>query len=179
MNILLNRAVALMAGVVMAGGAAVAQAQTPPQARPTTVQRLVECRKVAEDRARLACFDEAAAQVEIAEQKGDIVIVDRDRARQFRRQAFGFSMPSISLFERGESEEEVDTLTLRIESVSRTADGKLVLRLEGGQVWRQIDTNLLSRPARPGGTATIKRALMGSYKLSTGGGAAIRVHREN
>ena len=44
-------------------------------------------------------------------------------------------------------------------------DGKWVFRLEGGQVWRQIDTGELMRDPRPGGTATIRRAALGIIRL--------------
>ena len=50
---------------------------------------------------RLACFDAAAARLDEAEKKGDIVVVDRRQAQEVRRQAFGFTLPSLTLFDRG------------------------------------------------------------------------------
>jgi hypothetical protein len=147
-------------------------------ARAALVQKLADCRKVAADTARLACYDAAAAALDTAEQKGEVVVVEREKAEKVRKQAFGFAMPSLSIFDRGQPAEAVDTVTLTVETARRGGDGKWVVRLEGGQVWRQIDTAELSRDPRAGASVTIKRASLGSYKLSTGGAAAIRVHRD-
>ena len=74
------------------------------------MQQLLDCRKLADSAARLACYDKAAATMDQAEAKGDIVVVDREQARKVRRQAFGFTLPSITLFERGEKPEEISTM---------------------------------------------------------------------
>ncbi len=153
-----------------------AHAQEP---RTALVQKLADCRKVSDGAQRLACYDAAAAALDIAEQKGDVVVVDRASAEKVRRQAFGFAMPAVSIFDRGQPAEAADTIILKVESARRGGDGKWVVRLEGGQVWRQIDTVELPREPRAGSSVTIKRASLGSYKLSTVGAAAIRVHRED
>lgn len=156
-----------------------AQAQPKAEGRAALLQNLLDCRKVADDQARLACFDAQAGAIDQAEAKGDIVVVDREQVRTVRRQAFGFTLPSMSMFERGEDPEEVGSVSLKIESARRQGDGKWLFVLEGGQVWRQIDTTELTRTPKPGGTANIKRAMMGSYKLNIGGATAIRVHRDD
>jgi hypothetical protein len=151
---------------------------SPAQQKPPALEQLIACRKLPQDAERLACFDAAARGLEAAEAGGDIVVIDREQARQVRRQAFGFPLPSLALFGRGSApEEDMDSVSLKVESASRSADGKWLLRLEGGQTWRQIDTAVLSRDPRTGGLVTIKRAMMGSYKLTTGSGGAIRVSR--
>lgn len=147
------------------------------QTRAAALQALADCRAVADGVQRLACYDKAAATLDQAEAMGEIVIVDREQARTVRKQAFGFTLPSLSVFDRGEKPVEMDEIRLKIVAVHRGADGKWVFRLEGGHNWRQIDTGELSRPPKPGGEVTIKRAALGSYKLSTGGAAAIRVSR--
>jgi hypothetical protein len=154
-------------------------AQPRTERRNENLQRLTQCRQETDDTRRLACYDAAVASVEQAEAKGDIVVVDREQARNVRKQAFGFPMPSLSLFDRGEKSDAVDNVSLKVESAARGPDGKWVLRLEGGQAWRQIDTAELNRPPKAGGTVTIKAAAMGSYKLSTGGAGTIRVTRDN
>lgn len=154
-----------------------AAAQPAPEARAGLVQKLADCRKVADDSARLACYDTAAAALEQAEAQGDIVVVDREQARNVRRQAFGFSLPSLSLFERGEPQEEVDRIEGRIAEARRGAGGKWVLRLEDGGVWTQIDVQELSLDPRPGQSVTIRRATLGSYLASVEGRRAFRVRR--
>jgi hypothetical protein len=143
------------------------------------MQSLVDCRKIASPESRLACYDTAASALETAEAKGDIVVVDREQASAVRKQAFGFQLPSISIFDRGEKPEDIDEVNLPITSAVRDGHGKWTLVLEGGQVWRQIDTAELSRNPKPGMTAKIKKGAIGSYKLMVGGAMAIKVHRDN
>jgi hypothetical protein len=144
--------------------------------RVNEIETLAKCRKIVEDPARLACYDSATSSLEAATAAGDIVVVKREQAREVRRQAFGFSMPSLSLFEG--SGDDGQELTLKVLAASRGGDGKWVLHLEGGQTWRQIDTADLNRHPKVGGTVTIRRAALGSYRLSAGGASAIRVKRE-
>lgn len=150
-----------------------------PQGRAAALKQLLDCRTIADNAARLTCYDTQAGAFDQAEAKGDIVVVDREQARAVRRQAFGFTLPSMSMFDRGEAPEDVGKVSLKIESARRGGDGKWLFVLEGGQVWRQIDTTELTRTPKPGGTATVSRAALGSYKLNIGGATAIRVHRDN
>ena len=168
----------LALAMVLAALAGSAAAQTKAE-RTAVLQKLIDCRKLTDNAQRLACYDAAAAAFDQAEAKGDVVVVDREQAKAVHRQAFGFTLPSLSVFDRGGRPDEVDRVSLKVESATQGGDGKWVLRLEGGQVSRQIDTDDIGRPPRPGATVTIKKAALGSYKLSTGGGAAIRVHRDN
>lgn len=167
-------------GVLLLASAGAAAAQPKPEGRAAVLKALTDCRGVADGAQRLACFDAAAAGLEAAESKGDIVVVDREQARQVRRQAFGFTLPSLAILDReGGGDAGDDEITLKVLAASRGGDGKWVLRLEGDQTWRQIDTTEVARYPKAGGTVTIKRAMMGSYKLSTGGAAAMRVHRDD
>jgi len=156
-----------------------AAAQPEAGGRRAALERLAECRTILQQDARLACYDTAAADMEAAEARGDIVVLDREQARNMRRQAFGFSLPSMAVLNRGQPAEEVGTSTLQVESASRSLDGKWLFRLEGNQVWRQIDTAELSKNPKPGGTVVIKKAMLGSYKMTSGGASSIRVRREN
>jgi hypothetical protein len=159
-----------LAGSALAAGA--------PPANPKQVQAAIDCRKVADGAARLACYDAAVDALGKAITGGEVVAVDRAQVQTVRKQAFGFTLPSLDLFGRGETPEDVGEVVLAVESARQGPDGKWVLRLEGGQVWRQIDTNPFSRDPKPGSRATIKRALMGSYKMMIGGKSPVRVHRD-
>ena len=148
------------------------------EARSQTLQKLIDCRKITDNSARLACFDATAAAMDQAEAKGDIVVVDREQARKVRRQAFGFTLPSLALFERGEKPEEIDTTQGKVAASHQNSAGKWVIRLEDGAVWAQIDTNDLPNAPRAGDPVTIRKAAMGSYMLSLGHHVAFRAHRE-
>src|SRR4051812_6670578 len=100
--------IALLTLVALAAPAA---AQPRAQGGAEIIQRLVDCRTARDDAAQLLCYRQAADALARAEAAGDIVVVDREDARKVRRQAFGLSLPSLSLFDKGESDPELNTLT--------------------------------------------------------------------
>jgi len=160
------------------GFATSALAADEPRAAPKAVQAAVDCRKLADDKARLACYDSAVDALGRQLAQGEVVAVDRTQVQQVRRQAFGFTLPSLNLFDRSGKAEEMSEVVLAVESARRMGDGKWLLRLEGGQVWRQIDTGDFSRDPKPGAQATIKKAMLGSYMMMIGGHSPVRVHRD-
>lgn len=157
-------------------GPALAASSPPPT--PKTVQSTLDCRRQTDREARLACYDAAVEALDRALDQGQVVAVDKVQAQAVRRQAFGFTLPSLTLFERGETPEQVAEVELAVESARRLPGGKWLLRLEGGQVWRQIDTGEFSRDPKPGSRAVIKRAALGSYMMMIGGRSPVRVHRD-
>lgn len=164
---------AAAAGLALAGAAG---AQETP-ARATVLQNLLDCRNVAEDAARLACYDRAAGVLDQAEAKGDVVVVDREQARAVRQQAFGFSLPSIAIFERGATPEEIDNVTGVAKRAYQTSQGKWVVELEDGAVWQQIDSERIGRRPRAGSKIEIRKASLGSYFMNVDDQRAVRARR--
>lgn len=156
-----------------------AQAAPPKPSRAAVLQGLLDCRSKTESAERLACYDAAASAMDQAETKGDIVVVDRAQASEVRRQAFGFQMPSLTIFDRGEKPEQIDEVTGVIARASTNATGRWVLRLEDGAVWRQIDGDPPNRDPKPGMPVKIKAAAMGSFLLSVDGQRSFRAHRDD
>jgi hypothetical protein len=175
-------ALALAAGLAVLISAAPLLAAPPPgpktEGRAQELQKLLDCRKITDNAARLACFDAASAAFDQAEAKGDIVVVNREQARKVRRQAFGFTLPSMSLFERGEKPEEINTVQGTVAAVRQNGAGKWVIRLEDGAVWAQIDTNEINPDPHVGETVEIRRAALGSYMLVLPHHRSFRAHRE-
>ncbi len=172
-------------GLALAGCAlaAVALAAPPPdpkkpEARAEELQKLLDCRKLADNTARLACFDAASAAFDQAEAKGDIVVVNREQARKVRRQAFGFTLPSMSLFERGEKPEEINTVQGTVKAVRQNGASKWVIQLDDGGTWVQVDTNDITPDPKPGETVEIRRAALGSYMMVLPHHRSFRAHRE-
>lgn len=64
-----------------------------------------------------------------------------------------------------EPEKWVESITARVTNVGQTASDRYVITLDNGQVWVQSETNTRAILA-PGDTVTIKRAALGSFKLS-------------
>lgn len=181
MTVIGARARLAAAGVLIAALSApqlaAAPARTPAPDRAKELQQLIECRKLTDAAQRLACYDQAAAVLDQAEAKGDIVVVNREQARKVRRQAFGFTLPSISLFERGEKAEDIASTVDKIVSARRLPPGKWEIKLETGGTWIQIDTTEIPLDPKPGQTVKINRASLGSYMMQVGNQRAVKVHR--
>lgn len=165
--------IATLGGPVLA---APPPAQTPERAKE--VQELAECAKLTDSAARLACYDKAAHALDQAEAKGDVVVVNREQARKVRRQAFGFTLPSISLFERGEKPEDVASTQTTVVSAHKALTGKWVLKLADGSTWSQVDLTEIPLDPKAGNTVKIVRASMGSYLATIANQREVRVHRD-
>jgi len=168
--------VAVMAAFTSAG---IARAAPAAQARASTLQAVADCRKIADGAERLACFDQAAARLDTAEQSGDVIVVDRAQVREARRAAFGFNVSLPAFMTRGEAPEELDSVTGVVGSARQTPDGKWVIKLADGAVWRQIDSDPVTRAPRQGSPVEIRKGALGSYFLKVDGQHSIRVHRDN
>jgi hypothetical protein len=153
-------------------------AEPPAPARAAQLQQLLDCRKLTDATQRLACFDTAAGVLDQAEAKGDVVVVDREQARKVRRQAFGFTLPSISLFTRGEKPEEITSADGVIASARKLNTGKWEFTLEDGARWVQVDLTEIPLDPKPGQKVKIKTATMGSYLMSVNNQREVKVHRE-
>ena len=168
-------AIAVTLGVTIATSALAAE---PPPRPPAAVQAAMDCRKVTDDSARLACYDKAMGQLDQALAQGQVVAVDHAQVQAVRRQAFGFTLPSLGFLDRGAKPEEIAQVELSVVSARQGSDGKWLLELEGGQIWRQIDDGQFSRDPKPGAKAIIKKAMLGSYMMMIGGHSPVRVHRD-
>jgi hypothetical protein len=168
----------LAAGALIAMGAGSAGVAAPaPVGDSAILKPLLDCRALADPAARLACFDTAAGGLRQAQAQGDIVVVDKDQMRTARRQAFGLTLPSLAMFSRGVSDAELDTLTAVVQSAGHGPDGRWVIALEGGAVWRQIDDAPMARSPKAGSRADIRKGALGSFFMNLDGQRAIRVHR--
>lgn len=166
------RALIPLALCLLAGPALAAD---PPE--PDVIKALKACRTVKSDPERLACYDKAAQSVSEAQETGEVIIIDKQSARAARRQAFGLDLPTLSILDRGGDKAETETLRAVLKSVRSDAEGRLVMTLEDGAVWGQIDGQSLGKPPKAGDTVEIRKAAMGSYLMKIGSQPAIRVRR--
>ncbi|MEI9964875.1 MAG: hypothetical protein WDM92_09305 [Caulobacteraceae bacterium] len=177
------RAAVLLAALAAAWPAAAAKVSE--QKRAAVLQAVVDCRALTDRDKRLDCFDAAAAKLDEAEAAGQVVVVDRDQARQVRREVFGLALPSLDIFEgaaRGPAsaanQDDIDRVTDTVKRAWMTGDGKWVVELDGGAVWRQIDSEVLGRDPRPGSKVEIRRASLGSFFLKIDGQPGVKAHRD-
>lgn len=167
------------AGVLALASGPSQAADAPAKARAAQLQAVVDCRKLADPTERLACYDQAAAGLDAAEQAGDVVIVDRSQVREARRAAFGYTVHLPDFMTRDATPEELERIEATVDSARQDATGRWILKLTDGAVWRQVESERVPRAPRPGSKVVIRTAAMGSFKMNIDGQTAIRVHREN
>jgi len=179
-----RKTAALRIGALSASGFALALALGSPSLaadvktkRAAAFQAVLDCRATTDAAARLTCFDAAASSLDQAETKGDIVVIDREQASTARKQAFGFELPSLDIFDKVMPKEDLDRVTVTLKDAYRGKDGKWVMVLEDGAVWRQIDAETPFNAPRAGSTVKIRRAALGSFFLNIDGQTAIRAQR--
>lgn len=173
-----KRVLAVLAAGGLAATATIAMAQGAAPARTGVLQALMDCRTITDDAARLACFDLAAGAFDQAEAKGEVVVVDREQATAVRRQAFGFTLPSLTLFDRpGNETGELDRISAKVARASQDGAGRWIIELEDGAIWQQTDNEGLARRPRAGSTAEIRTAAMGSFFMNLDGQRAVRARR--
>lgn len=159
--------------LVAASAASAAQPQLPP-----AFKQVVDCRSIADQAQRLACYDARVAELEAAASRNEVVIVDRNQIRKTKRTLFGLPLPNLAIF--GDSDGDADGVTrleTTIRSVRETGDGKWLITLEEGGTWMQTDSRELIVDPEPGAKITVRRAALGSYLANVAGQPAIRVKR--
>lgn len=159
---------------------AAAQRQRPGQEPPAVLSRVVQCRTIAAEAERLACYDREVAAMQAAQSTGELVAMDRSQVRRTRRSLFGLTVPNLGIFgDDNEDEEEASRIESTIRSASQNANGKWIIEIEDGARWLQIDSRNLNFPPRRGQPIRIRRAALGSYLANVNNQVAIRVRRIN
>jgi hypothetical protein len=160
--------------------------QNPANAAVSPLEPIYACADKTNPTERLACFDAAVATIRAKEAKSEIVTFDKQRVERVRREAFGFSLPSLPKLgfpafggapkAEGKDqsvaaaavEEDIEEQSFTVVS-TREAAGRVVLTLENGQVWRLTEAGELNAPSRPPFKVKIRTAAMGSFILSVEG----------
>jgi hypothetical protein len=167
--------------LVAAPATAPAQRGAPP-ARPETFEALIRCRAIAEAAARLQCFDTAAAALQAAQERREVVVVDRAQVREGRRRLFGLALPRIPIFGGGGGDDDNDQDQVRtvegvVASASQDGLGHWIVSLQDGAIWSQVDNVALALRPRPGQRVVINRAALGSFMMRVNNQPGIRVRR--
>lgn len=128
---------------------------------------LTECRQIEEIEERVACYDE---------------FVDSQNGRK------PDAVPDAqSLFGTDDAEakrivettlaiEQIDEIVATVTDVSKSAGGKLIVSLDNGHVWRQLDNKTLH--LKSGEAVIVRKASLGSFLLAKESGSrSIRVKR--
>lgn len=171
----------LAAAVALGGlGAAGARRPKPAQERPEAFEALVKCRAIADEKARLQCFDQASAALQQAAERRDLVVIDRKQIRETRRTLFGLDIPRLKIFGGGrdEDEEEVRSIESTVAMAYPNDNGQWVVKLEDGSTWVQTDHNTIAITPRKGTKVKIVKAALGSYMMRIGNEPGMRARRQ-
>ncbi len=167
----------VLMGLMATVCAGTARAAPRPAATAAAVKAVTDCRAIADDAQRLACYDKTVAAMQAAQSAGDLMTIDRSQRKAVRRQTFGLTLPSLDIFDRGEKGEGEDQITAKVARVGHDQDGHWLLTLDDGAVWDQTDDFELSHDPHPGSSVLIKRGTLGSFFLKVDGQEAIRARR--
>jgi len=181
---------ALLSALAFAG---FAQIQTPALAGEgeEAAADMIACTAINKSKHRLKCFERALPGLRAAFPEAEVLAAARaeDALQAVAKEAkeeFGLTaaetrkndpafesdfgvedVPRDALLEYDE-EGDINSIESAVVEVGRNLRGKLIIILENGQVWRQIDADT-SRTYIPkkldGVTAKVKRASLGSYVL--------------
>jgi hypothetical protein len=135
-------------------------------------QVTVDCSTVAEDMARLKCYDEQAAR-----KKAPAPAPARATPAPSE---FGLSAEAIRKKEAAanpDAPKAPEQLVSRVKAVTTKARGAYQITLEDGQVWEETQHSSAATPPKVGETVTIKQGMLGSYFLTSSAALALRVKR--
>jgi hypothetical protein len=172
----------MIGGAVAIFCVAPALAKDAPQPRPEVFRKLIDCRTVADNVARLACYDAQVARLDEAESRNEVVVVDKEQVKKARKGLFGLSLPDLGgVFGTGDDNEDKYGLS-EIQSTVKAAvsgtSGKWTIILEDGAKWVQTDTTAIRTP-KAGQPIIIKKGALGSFVAKVNDLRAFKVIRVN
>lgn len=153
-------------------------AERDAKARAAVIEAVSRCRTVVNTIDRLRCFDQASASLDEAVRSEAVVVVDRELAERERRASFGQRRKASELPTLRDAQgNELATLEGVVEAANAAGDGNWRFILKDRSVWQQTDGLRFAVEPRTGQKVTIKRAALGTYKLSVNGQPGVRVRR--
>lgn len=162
------------AGLVIAMAATLVAAGTAQAAAPASTAEFLACAPEKDDARRLACFDAAVDRAQTAPPNQPPAVAAAPLSQE---EKFGL---------RGELKQEkvqkvpelqeLEQLQAQVTSVSSKPHGELVVTLENGQVWTEIQPNSGAR-VKAGERVTIKPGALGSFLLVAPNGRSTKVTR--
>ncbi|MEH3124177.1 MAG: hypothetical protein PGN16_19790 [Sphingomonas phyllosphaerae] len=174
------RGMPVFAAILMTSLSGAATADPASTDRSGVADAVLRCRAIANDKERLKCFDAAAGALNGAIAARQVVVVDRAKVEAERRARFGERRRAAELPTLQDADgNKLDTLTGTLAQAVRTGDGNWSFTLADGSRWLQTDGQGFAVAPRVGEAVVVKRAALGSYKLTVGRQPGVRVRRRS
>lgn len=177
--------IAGLIGAALAVAALLAPLQLTAQeqpAAPDPFDPLRACRLITDNTERLACFDRVSASLVTAADEGDLSVVNREAARKTRRTLFGFSLPDLGIFGRGDkakakdAADEIEILNTTIASARATQDGIEITTAEGA-VWAIDSPPRRLMTPKAGQSVEFRKGSLSSYFVRINGQGGVKGRR--
>ncbi len=157
---------------------AMAQEAAAPASASAQLAELDACRAIADDAARLACFDREVGAILAATETGEVRVVDREEMRQTRRSLFGFNLPNLGLFGGDDDDEKSDELfETTISSARYQGRRKVRFTTAEGAVWEMNNVPRRLRAIEVGDPVVFKPASLGFYFVRIDGQMGVKGKR--
>lgn len=167
----------VLASAIM-GSPVAAQSQPLASApAPKIFTDVTQCRTIADNAERLACFDRSVGTLATAQANKEVYVADKEAMREARKGLFGFNLPKVKLFGDDDMDKDVNEIETTIVAAVQGQKG-YIFTLKDGARWMQTDGAYMDRP-KAGATIRIKRAALGSYFGSINKNPGVRVERLN
>lgn len=147
-------------------------------ADPSALRSMIECRKLPTKDARADCYDAAVDGLAKAQAEGKVVVVDEEKLKTVRRQAFGFNLPSLSGLTKGFREEPVNSVALHVTAAHEEAQDRWVMETAEQAVWRQTQSSGFALTPHAGSLLVVKPGVLGSFFCQIDRQAAFRCKRD-
>ncbi len=140
-----------------------------------------KCVAVADDSARLACYDRALGRTPAAKNGAPAAppaaaVAPPPAPAKVTTENFGLTEAQRVAKDPARAAAQPESITAKAISVGWRKYGEFVVTLDNGQVWEQLEP-MPSASVKVGDTVTIKRGWLGSYMLVTAGRVGTKVRR--
>ena len=154
-------------------GIAAMLAATSPSFASGSLGALLACRKVEAGAARLACFDRESGA--LAAQRS----APEPHAALNAHETFGLAPTQVAARAEAAAHapKPLGSLTARVSSIARAADGREVFTLDNDQIWVQLVADGSWLDVRTGEQVRVSRGWLDSYRLSLPSHEGFKVKR--
>jgi hypothetical protein len=140
---------------------------------------LLACRKVEASAARLACFDRESGALAAESTAPESHAAPESHTTLNAHETFGLAPTQVAARAEAAAHapKPLDSLTARVTSIARAADGREVFTLDNHQVWVQLVADGSWLDVRTGEQVRVSRGWLDSYRLSLPSHEGFKVKR--